>query len=526
VKPEKPWLHGEEAAPQPPVNPHMSRTEQLLAAQVGLNPRRGRSLQELIDEKWQRSRLNQLGQPVQPIATGAPVTSPLDAAVSAVREAWQQPQLRGPLMTALGELDALDDTLEAHREARRQAAVTQELDALEAQKLQLLAELEHLKAGADDVREKLRQEIYRSEARALEATLKKTEAARAEQARYEQLAADARAAAQDARALVDRLTGEELEQKIRDVALTQRVLERLEQLKAEGPAADIPAPAQAVSLEACVDRVRRRFATEGWELSPMEAANLCVCLAVSPALLITGAPGSGKTTAARLLAEALGLADRAPALAPGCRPEARDDCLAALRRHGDAPALVLLDDANLAPGPDPLQGLCVALSPEWRVIATLQDSHSGHPVCAAAWDAGFAVRLTPPAELPWRPAPRADAAAEAPVSIAGLLEALPCAALPEAMEKRMEALRRDLAAAGATLSRRALNDAWRYASAMLAALGESADPDALLDLAVAQRLLPGLLASAPIGALTRLRPLLKGLPACTALLDQPLPVAL
>ena len=66
-----------------PIDPRLSPAQRTLAAQSGLNPRRGRSLQELIDEKWQQSRLNQLGMPIAPIQTGAPVTSPVDAAVDA-----------------------------------------------------------------------------------------------------------------------------------------------------------------------------------------------------------------------------------------------------------------------------------------------------------------------------------------------------------------------------------------------------------------------------------------------------------
>ena len=88
----------------------------------------------------------------------------------------------------------------------------------------------------------------------------------------------------------------------------------------------------------------------------------------------------------------------------------------------------------------------------------------------------------------------------------------------------MDALRGGLDRCGATPSRRALDDAWRYCALMLAALGDSADPLALLDRAVAQRLLPALLASAPAKALIALPNLLEGLPLSQALLEQPVPV--
>ena len=525
---EKPWIHRDDSMLPPPVSAHLSRSEQLMAAQAGLNPRRGRSLQELIDEKWQRSRLNQLGQPVQPIATGAPVENPVEAAMNAVREVWRQPQLRGPLMESLGALGELRQSLEVRRETSRHSAIAAELEALEAQKLQLMGELDHLKAGTAEIRQRLKQEIQRDEAQALAEAVRRTEDARAEQARCEQLAADARAAAQDAQALVEKLSGDALEEKIREVALTRRVLERLDALKAHPAAPEAPASAQRIDLEECIQRVTRRFAARGWALSRLEATNLCVCLAVSPALILIGAPGSGKSTAAALLAEALGLKEcgRTAAIAPGAAPGQVEERLEALRRSEALPAAILLDDANLAPQADPMRDLAADLPSEWRIIATLQDAHSGLPVSAAAWNRGFAVRLTPPDDLPWRPAPRTALEPEALASIDGILETLPSAEVPTALEERLNALRSALTKAGASVSRRALDEAWRYTSAMLAVLKDAAAPEAILDLAVAQRVLPALLASAPLEALANLRPLLAGMPACMALLDQPLPLAL
>ena len=88
----------------------------------------------------------------------------------------------------------------------------------------------------------------------------------------------------------------------------------------------------------------------------------------------------------------------------------------------------------------------------------------------------------------------------------------------------MDALRGTLADCGAELSRRALDDAWRYCSSMLALLDGQADPDRLFDRVVAQRLLPATLASAPIAAVMRLRDAVADLPLSAALLRQPLPV--
>ena len=124
------------------------------------------------------------------------------------------------------------------------------------------------------------------------------------------------------------------------------------------------------------------------------------------------------------------------------------------------------------------------------------------------------VRLAPAANAPWQP--RASVAFEPLPPVSPCL-AIPDAPLPAAVEARMQALREALTQCGAALSRRALNDAWRYCALMLDALGERA---------VAQRLLPPLLASAPVEALSRLPALLEGLPLSRALLRQSLPILL
>ena len=529
--PEKPWIHRDESMLPPPIDRRLNRSEQLMAAQAGLNPRRGRSLQELIDEKWQRSRLNQLGQPVQPIATGAPVQNPVDAAVKAVGSAWEDPQLQAPLLDALREIEGFYHSVDAQREFACRSEIEERLNSLEARRLELMDELDQLKAGGEGIRQKLKQEILRDEAGALADAHRKTEAAREEQARCEQQAADARVAAQDAQGLLDALAGDELEQKIREVALTRRVMERLELLQGDAGATAAPVTAERVDLAQLIDRACARFEAEGWKLSRFEAANLCACLAIGPVVMLSGAPGSGKTAAARLLADALGLtaAGRTVLCPPGIgtipgRGLRTDARMAALRRHEAAPAVIILDDANLICAPDPLRGLAQTAHAEWRVIATLQDVHSGHPLSAGTLDKGFLIRLSAPAGLPWRPAGRHAVEAFPPASVSAALESIPDIDLPTAMVERMEALCRDAEACGAAVSRRALGDAWRYCAAMRACLGDEADPNQLLDLAIAQRVLPALLAAAPEKALSRLCALVRDLPACRALLEQPAPI--
>ena len=502
----------EDAGPKPEPHPapqsdreapesRLTTRQRMLAAQTGLNPRRGRSLQELVDEKWQRSRLSQLGITAADLETGMPVQSPVDSAVRAVRAAWDQPDLRDELLRGLGGIEEFGASLQECREAVRQRDIELRLDALEERRLTLLRELDQLARNGAETRHKLKEEIRRDEAASLADAVGRTEAARREQQKYEALAEEARAAAQDARRAVDELTGEELERRLRDFALNGRMVERLEQLRGEAEPVPEPVAAEALGPSALADRIAARFEAEGCPLDRLQALNLAACLGAGRCLILSGPVGSGKTETARLLAEALGW----PVVAPGETVE--------------GPAVVLLDDANAArPDRGPwAETACPA--PNRRVIATVQDSHSGHPVSANALDRAFVVRLAPPADAPWQPRTRRAMLPEAPADLEAGFAPLP-EALPAALIEGMDALRRALAGCGAAFSRRALEEAWRFC----AALGDEVSPGDALDLAVSQRLLPGLLASAPLEVLAKLPGLLAELPRCRALLDQPLPI--
>ncbi len=519
--PEKPWIHHDKAMLPGPVDPRLSPSQRSLAAQSGMNPRRGRSLQELIDEKWQQSRLGQLGQPVAPIHTDKPLVSPVESAVEAVRDVWNQPQLRQDLLQSLGGIEEFGASLEECREAVKQSDIERHLENLEARRLALLGELDHLTLKNAETRESLKQELRGSASGELADALNRAKAARAEQAKYEKLAQEARAAAQDARKVVDDLTGEELERRLADFALNQRMVERLALLRGEAEPVPVAPVFEKATLAALADRVENRFAAEGFAISREAALNLCACAAVGPALILTGPVGSGKTAAFRLLADALGFpADRAVAIAPGKGSLEADSRIEALNRFPDVPALILLDDANLHASSDPLRGLGELDRPLWRLCLTVQDA--AHPLRAHTLDRGFTLRLETPANAPWRPQSRTAWTPQSPLS---LDIDTPDGPLPAACEDRMQALREALAQCDAAPSRRALDAAWRYCALMLDALPD-ADPVHILDLAVSQRLLPPLLASAPIAALRQLPGLLEGLPLSRALLRHPLPIQL
>ena len=521
---DKPWIFRDRSMLPRPVDPRLPPSQRSLAAQSGLNPRRGRSLQELIDEKWQHSRLNQLGQPVAPIHTGAPVASPVESAVNAVRGVWSQPNLRRDLLESLGGIEEFGASLEECREAARQSDIERHLENLEARRLALLGEVDHLTLQNAETRQALKDELRRDVSGELADAVRRVDAARAERDELLQQAQEARAAVQDARNAVDALTGETLEQYLSRFALTEHMLERMQVIRGEAEAVPAAAPAlQNIDLNALAVRVMNRFDASGFAITRLQALNLCVCAALSPVLILSGPVGSGKTAAARMLAEALGWTTlgRFATFAPARRIAPDDPRLEALRRQDAAPAMVLLDDANLHATPDPLHGLDNGMSPGWRLVMTVQDG--GMPLTAHTLDRGFTLRLDPKPATPWRPRPKAPCAPEAP---ARLSLTVPEAPLPPAMEGRMDALRTTLNRLGVPVSRRALDDAWRYCALMLWALGDNADPVAILDRAVAQRILPAVLASAAPDALYALPSILEGLPMSQALLTQPVPVAL
>ena len=82
----------------------MTPMQQTLAAQSGLNPKRNRSLQEIIEEKWRHSRVDQLGHPIPANAMGRPVENPVERAVEALRQAWDNPEIHTQLLDAISNI--------------------------------------------------------------------------------------------------------------------------------------------------------------------------------------------------------------------------------------------------------------------------------------------------------------------------------------------------------------------------------------------------------------------------------------
>ena len=297
------------------------------AEQTGLNPRRSHCLQEIIDDKWRRSRMDQLGAPPS-LVTGEPVPRPADAALSAVQAAWSRRDQREELLSALARMDGLDEALDARRSALRESAVNAQLNELEAQRLRLLDEMARLRRGEADVRAALKAEIRRDEADALADAVARTERARAACARSEREAARSRAVADGIRDAMAAMRDGRFEKRLREFAIHSRAAELL---RGTEPFAEAPLVAGTdADADALVARVLETFAAAGMPIDRADAVNLLVCAAQGALLLVSGPSGSGKTTTVRLLARALGLEEaRYAEFAPGTAPLEGD---AAVRR--------------------------------------------------------------------------------------------------------------------------------------------------------------------------------------------------
>ena len=493
--------------------------QQALAAQSGLNPRRSRSLQEIIEEKWRHSRVDQLGHPVPVNAMGQPVENPLEHALEALRGAWHVSGLRSRLISAIAEMPEFSAELEQRRQEISNIAIKRELEDLEADRLKTLAEIDKLRREKANLREIFKQEIRQEEAEALRDAVEKTRAARQEQQKYEEAAASARQAAEFAQDAFAALNDGRFEEKLKEFALTSRAVQLLTQ--PEKKFEPIPVPSdEKPSREEWIARLQRAFAAEGLQIGEVQAANLLICAALSDHILISGKASSDKAIVGRALARSLGAVDSgsyAEVSGPHPHGMARKCCDA----KSCLPLVALVRQANNMPGADLTRGLLDG-GREGVVLSLISDD--GCPVSAESLDRAFLIRLDDErVQSAWKSAAQPTGPFSA-VSLQALREAFIGgeAELPTALERRLQRLREALAAHGVHLSRHTLNLMWHYCAAMLP-LGKVSAGEAL-DYAFAQKALPCVLAEAPVECLAGLKNVLAGMPHCLALLEAPLPI--
>ncbi|NLD60047.1 MAG: hypothetical protein GX647_10380 [Clostridiales bacterium] len=506
----------------------LSPREQSVAAQTGLNPRRSRSLQEIIDDKWRRSRIDQLGHPVPASAMATPVESPVERAVSALKLAWRMEEARTPLVEAVSSLDDFGSLFRRSSLAGADEGCARQLNELEAQRLRLLNELSALDERREEVRARLLDEIKREHARELAEGEQKLGKVHAEIDEFRQRAMGAREAAAEAEGLFS-----EVERRLFARVLESRTVKFLRAHPGGEPRA-CPQLSDPTYGELISD-VRTYFAASGMPLTHDQAVNLLACFALSPVTVLCGAPSAAKAEAAHLLAGALGLkaCGRFHALPPAGTPDADDRLEALLQDAGSpAPAMLLLDQANAPQSEARAHAVLARLEAEFagegplRAFAVAEDALN--PLPASLVDRAFLLRVPPEsADSPW--APRASAARE-PERVASL-EALARIFRPrpesisEEVAGRMAELRRALSEYGVLLSRRTLNATWAYCAVVTPMFCERT-PLQALDVALAQRALPSILSRAPLEALRALPDMLKGLDMCRRLLELPMPLEL
>lgn len=503
VKVEKPWISHGHMPPQPKgAEGRMSPAQLSLAAQTGLNPRRNRSLQEIIEEKWRHSRVDQLGHPVPAQAMGTPVRNPVEHAMEVLRSAWNIPGVHDELLDALAQIPEFSAGVRVHVEESQLQKLRHELEDMEAERLKGLAALDKLRRDKLALRESFKQEIRQEEATAFREAVERTKAAQADCRKYEEKAEEARLGAEMARDAFAALNDGRFEEKLKDFALTSRAAELLSR-----PVPEVEAPVNALASPDRGEWMRRlqaACACEGLEIDEIQAANLLVCAALGDSLIFSGAASSDKLPLARALARALGSWQELV----GGRGTA--DCTA---------EIALIDRANCVPDADVRRGICGK-----KVLSVIADNGSGFPVSPEALERAFLIRVQPPAsDAPWKPVCRAEADF-APVSPVALEKAFLCdaAELPTILEKRMQQLRSVLSLHKVRLSRGTLDQMWRYCAAMLEV--RKAGPAELLDLAFAQKALPCILAEAPVECLKELKTMLADMPRSLALLEAPLPI--
>jgi len=525
VKSERPAPVPAESAPAPvpaPEKPWLSRDplqdadmRQALALQTGLNPRRGRSLQEIIEEKWRHSRVDQLGHPVPANAMGKPIEDPVDAAIEALRNAWANPEIRSQLVTRIAELERLSSALDARRNHVQTHALRHELEDLEAERLRTLNDLEQLRRSKEALRETFRQEIRDQEAEAFRDAVDKTHQAQAEYERFRNMADEARKTVDAARDICQSLKDGRFEAELRQFALTSYAAKFFAGTTNENAPVMSYATDELPTREEWIERTIGAFASLGLRIDRLQAANLLICTALNGRLLLSGVAASDKRSHARALARALG-AEEAGAFCC-CDGEFRP-------LHSEAIAVSLLCGYNRRDGESvrPLP----PCADNHVLLCELYDPGAGYPVSAELLEDTFLIRLRPEDDAAsWVPVNQ-SAASCSPVRINALRRAFlrADAAVPEGLEQRMQRVRAALKRYDVYLSRRTLDLMWRYCAAMIDAKAASAD--LAFDLAFAQRAMPCILAQAPLECQADMRQILAGMPQSLALLDEPLPIML
>ncbi len=520
----KAWITKDESYPRA-VSRRMREPSDM---QTGINPRRGRSLNEVVDEQWRRSRCDQLGHPVPPEATSVPAMSPIDRALEALREAWALPAARESLLKALEGDDAVGGAIRERYEVPKAQLADETAERLEASRLQLITEIDALRLKRQDMRQTLMQELRDARRDEFSRYEQQNDALRREVEKNEQAAAAARMAAEAAEKLLEE-TSDKLEEKLLDSMASSHARELLLRMT-DAHRRPVGHPeVYAPTAGELISDLRVQMDAAGYPLSNDETVNLVASMVVGGTVILSGAPGTGKSGLARALGAALGLSSPASRFVQ--TRSAEDPALERLLEGADDLTLsaALIDDVNDLGGDVPcahiigLQERIYAKNAPVVVMLTAQDSPDGKPLSARLLGRAFLIRLSPTAaDAPWKPRPRATPQPGRSPSLASLQKIFAPGEIPGEVENRLNALRQGLAGIGWTLDRHTLDQTWAYCAAVTRMM--TCAPLEALDWALSQRALPAMLAAMDLSALRVLPSLLTGLPRCKKLMDEPLPL--
>ena len=504
------------------------------ASQTGLNPRKGRSLAEVVDDGWRKSRMDQFGAPIPVDVTGMPVVSPVEHAGELLKKAWALKEARNLLLTEILALEDFAQNAAPHIADALATPVSEaennKLNNLIAEKLKILSEIDEMRIKRAAKREELMEEIrqiHKAEFAKYEDGIRRLKAER-EKAMKE--TEKARAACESAKRLMEKgLTEsiktdfeklyEALKASTGDTYVSTEDYER-------SPSTYQPSGAQLIS------DLRNRFEKGGRRLENDEAVNLLVSLYLGRFILISGKTGAGKTAFVHDLANVLGLtqpgARRFLSLSGGNLPAPQTSAFKALTTFEDMQSLriMLMDDANGLETVDQARGMIPwidenALSSTLRVVMTVLDDQVGYPVNPRILDRAFFMRL-PARETAFLPDNNLGTeAAESAVSMETLASIFEVSnEIPAQIEDRLNAFIENVGAVGVQISERTIKDIKKYVCAALPYM--TCSPLEVLDYALAQRAVPYILATAREEALEKLPEILCDMKKSLSLMNEPL----
>ena len=501
-------------------------------ASTGLNPRRARSLTEVVDYHWRQSRIEHLSAGVSGEAVSSPLISPLEQAKQAIREAWNLPEGRGALIKELGRLEDIESLLSVNVPPAAAAAPDEEeLNRLEAEKLELLRDIDRLKSDRIRQRSELMEETRAAHAEEIARLEKRQQQLKDECAGRERAVQSAR----QAQAEAERMLTKEAKLKLDNDFLKFAMFTKAAALLKSEENIDIdeysgtPAVCEPTGAQMISD-LRAAFEAGGRNLSNDEALNYLACLAIGSVVIFSGPTGCGKSYTAHALAGALGLRQNGAWRFTRLESDSEDVKKSVGFREqmrltdGLTQRMMLLEDINMKRVSDQSRGL-LSFADEAKdkgvtILMTCLDDQIGYPLQSRLLDRAFFIRLKLPEGDVWRGAAQIPDADKAPTLESVRRVFLTPGDVPAELKDRMKLLIRRLGEVGVRITPRALSDMYQYCAAVCPLMTE--DKLTALDRAVAQRALPHILATAKPEALERLPEILCDLPISLGLLSEPI----